>query len=187
MTKKLFTILIIFFSCLIGKSQSILITGKVYEYVSSKPLGDIHVGEKKFTELDSFILSDSESGYFELFIEDKASLDSIILTGLFTYKTLIIRNIPIDKDTIFLDSIPFFGRMYPEAMQMWNFACRPLDIICKIREYFYPRKLRKGLDRIEKESIQNASQAEYYFRNEKFMFEYNDKVLILDLQKPFNE
>ena len=187
MTKKLFRILIILLCCLNGKSQSLFIKGNIYDYVSSKPLGDVYVGEKELTNTDSIIiLSDYKSGYFEIRIENRTRFNSIVLSGLFTYKDIVIKNIPTDCDTINLNSIPFFGRFCPEAMVTWDFFCHRFDIACKIREYFYARKLRKGLEEIEKESVANANKAVYYFRNRKYKFENSENKLILDLKKPVN-
>ncbi|MBI9055458.1 MAG: hypothetical protein JEY96_16670 [Bacteroidales bacterium] len=184
MKKTLYTILIIIFCFLNVKSQSILVKGHVIEYKSKKPIGEINIRISDSSLNENSVFSDSETGYFELLLDDRLLLDSLILTGLTNYRPLVITNIPNDKDVINLDSVPMFGELYWEAIPMWNFQCHPLNIFCKVREFFYGKKIGRNIKRINKEADKNASECIFFYENENYLFDYSEYIIELDLKYP---
>jgi len=158
-------------------SQQIVIKGQVF---ADKTLLPMYVHVAFGDSITTF--SNDRTGKFEIVLNERENIDSILLAGLPSFRPLMIKNLPVDNDTIELGLIPIFGE--ETLIAMVDFFCHPLNLKCKISEKRYFRKKRKKYERIRRESDLRAAQCKYLFQNKVYLFDTTDHTIVIDLDKP---
>lgn len=176
------TINILFFGLIsnLTFSQTTEIKGRVIDYKSLLPLSGVSI-----QMTDSIrTITDLSAGEFRLSINKQMKSDSLSITFIGN-RPLIIKRIPLDKNTIDLGTIPLFEG--DDLTSLVDFFCSRLNFICRLSERRYWKKERLKSEQLRNRTNLTIKEIRYLFNGYIYNLDYYENEIIIDLSKPIDK
>jgi hypothetical protein len=167
--------LFLIFDLSLGFSQNILITGKIIDYYSGRPMPYASIS------LDSTLSTTSNhDGTFSLRTSKISQSDTLKIMFI-SYFELNIINLPSDTNTIRFEVIPLFE--YFTGNSMDDYSCGRFDFKCKRAWRKHIKEEKERINKYYSDRNLEISSYDFRFNNKGYIINVNNHCIDLKQNK----